>query len=299
MTAGERRLPVTVIGLGPMGQTLAGAFLKNGHPTTIWNRSAGKADALVAQGAVLADTVANAIAASPLVVISVLDYNAVHAILDPVGDALRGRTLVNLTSDVPARAREMATWAVERRVDYLDGAILSPAYSIGQPTAVILYSGPETVYQTHQPTLASLGGAASYLGTDFGRAAAYDVALLDVFWTSMIGYVHGLALASAENIAAKDFAPYAQGIAGLMPDIMVAFARQVDDGHYPSATSSIISAAAGMEHVIHAAKAHGMDVGVMSAAKAVAQRAIDAGHGTDGFSRLTEVLRKLSTGSAP
>ena len=38
------RTPVTVIGLGLMGQALAGAFLRAGHPTTVWNRSAAKAD---------------------------------------------------------------------------------------------------------------------------------------------------------------------------------------------------------------------------------------------------------------
>ena len=31
---------VTVLGLGPMGQALAGAFIKNGHATTVWNRTA-------------------------------------------------------------------------------------------------------------------------------------------------------------------------------------------------------------------------------------------------------------------
>lgn len=44
------RSPVTVIGLGPMGQALAGAFLMNGHPTTLWNRTAEKADYLISQG---------------------------------------------------------------------------------------------------------------------------------------------------------------------------------------------------------------------------------------------------------
>jgi 3-hydroxyisobutyrate dehydrogenase-like beta-hydroxyacid dehydrogenase len=47
-----------------------------------------------------------------------------------------------------------------------------------------------------------------------------------------------------------------------------------------------------MEHIMHAAQARGIDVDVLSAAKAIAQRAIDAGHGTDGFSRLAEMLGK-------
>lgn len=36
--------PATVIGLGLMGQALAAAFLKEGHPATVWNRSPGKAE---------------------------------------------------------------------------------------------------------------------------------------------------------------------------------------------------------------------------------------------------------------
>jgi 3-hydroxyisobutyrate dehydrogenase-like beta-hydroxyacid dehydrogenase len=275
-----------------MGQALAGAFVTNGHPTTVWNRTAAKADALVGTGAIRADTIADAVAASRLVIVCVLDYDAAHAILDAAGDVLTGRTVVNLTADSPERAREMAGWAAERDVDYLDGSIMTPTTTIGGPAAVVLYSGPEEVYQAHQATLASLGGTAAHLGTDPGRAAAYDVALLDLFWTTMSGYAHALALAGAQNIAAKDLAPYAQGIVGLMRDIIVAVAQQVDDGHYPGDGSNIISAAAGMDHIIHAARAQGIDVGVLSAAKAIAERAIDAGHGTDGFARLAEILRK-------
>src|ERR1044072_8092422 len=48
--------PVTVLGLGPMGQALAGAFLAQGHPTTVWNRTAARAGGLVARGATRADT---------------------------------------------------------------------------------------------------------------------------------------------------------------------------------------------------------------------------------------------------
>lgn len=43
---------VTVIGLGPMGQALAAAFLAAGVRTTVWNRTPGKDRELVAAGAV-------------------------------------------------------------------------------------------------------------------------------------------------------------------------------------------------------------------------------------------------------
>ena len=35
----DPRPPVTVIGLGPMGQAMARALLAGGHPVTVWNRT--------------------------------------------------------------------------------------------------------------------------------------------------------------------------------------------------------------------------------------------------------------------
>lgn len=48
MTSGNVR--VAVLGLGEMGSALAGAFLDGGHPTTVWNRTPGKGEGLVAKG---------------------------------------------------------------------------------------------------------------------------------------------------------------------------------------------------------------------------------------------------------
>ena len=286
----EHLAPVTILGLGPMGQALAGAFLGKGHPTTVWNRTAARADALVGRGATRADTAADAVAASPLTIACVIDYDAVQAIADPAADALKGRTLVNLTADTPDRARRMAAWAAGHGIDYLDGAIMTPTPTIGGPAAVVLYSGPEEIYQTHRQALASLGGTSAYLGADPGRAAAHDVALLDFFWTSMSGLVHAFALAAAENITAGELAPLAKGIGALLPDLIDEFARHVDTGSHPGDESTILSAVASMEHIIHAAQDQGIDAGVLSAAEAVARRAIDSGQGGDSFSRLAEVL---------
>ncbi|MFE2913274.1 NAD(P)-dependent oxidoreductase [Kitasatospora indigofera] len=283
--------PVTVIGLGPMGRALAGAFLRAGHRTTVWNRTAGKADDLPALGAVVAGDAAEAVAASPLVVVSLLDQDAVQAVLGPLAGSLAGRTVLNLTSDSPARARTCAAWAAGHGIDYLDGAVMVPADVVGGPRGLVLYSGPEALHLAHREALASLGGTAAYLGPDPGRAAAHDVALLDIFWTAMSGVVHGFALAAAENVPATALLPYAQGIGGLLPGIMEDFARQIDAGAFPGAGSNLSSAAAGMVHIVEAAKARGMDVTVLTAAHALARQAVEAGHGTEGFARLTQVVR--------
>ena len=76
---------VSVIGLGLMGAALAGAYLEAGYRTTVWNRSAGKAYAVVEQGATNAADIAEAVAASD-VLVCVVDYAAFSAILEPVRD---------------------------------------------------------------------------------------------------------------------------------------------------------------------------------------------------------------------
>lgn len=53
------RTPVTVLGLGAMGNALTTALLRAGHSATVWNRTAGKADRLVAQGATRAESPAS------------------------------------------------------------------------------------------------------------------------------------------------------------------------------------------------------------------------------------------------
>jgi hypothetical protein len=64
------------------------------------------------------------------------------------------------------------------------------------------------------------------------------------------------------------------------------FARQLDDGDHPGERSTIASAAAGLEHVIGTARAHGMDTSVLAASRTVVQQAMNDGHGADGLSRL-------------
>ncbi len=68
------------IGLGRMGAGMAGNLVKAGHEVTVYNRSAGKAEALVALGAKLAGSAAEATGGQEFVVTMLADDKAVAAI---------------------------------------------------------------------------------------------------------------------------------------------------------------------------------------------------------------------------
>lgn len=124
--------PVTVIGLGPMGQAMAGAYLDKGYEVTVWNRTPARADDLVARGASRAGSVEAALTAADLVVLSLIDHDAVDAVLAQAPEvALAGRVLVNLTSDTPDRTRETAAWLAERGAVQIAGGVQVPPPGIG------------------------------------------------------------------------------------------------------------------------------------------------------------------------
>lgn len=275
---------ITVLGLGPMGYALAEAFAKAGHPTTTWNRTATRP---TPPGTTRAASAAEAVAASPLTVVCLIDYDATRAVLAQAADELKGRHLVVLTSGSPASARELAAWAADHGITYTDGAIMTPTESIGTDAAVVLHSG-------QQVDMAALGGTQRYLGEDPGRAAGYDVALLDLFWTSVAGVIHAFAMARAENIPATELAPLAKGIGELIPWVIDEIGERVEADRHDDGSSNLASAAAGMAHIIESAEAHKIDASVLRAAHALATRAIEAGHGTDDVSRLTLELERTA-----
>ena len=284
--------PVTVIGLGLMGQALAGAFLADGHPTTVWNRSAAKAEPLVARGATLAASARDAVAASPLVVICVTDYQAARALLDPLGDVLAGRVLVNLTSGTSRQARETADWATRQGATYLDGVILAIPPAIGTADAVLLYSGPRPAFDTHESTLQSLGAATTYLGADHGLSSLYDMAMLSVMWGVLNGFLHGAALLGTAEVDAATFAPFVNQGIGTMTEWMSDYADQIDAGKYPAVDSTIDTHLAAMEHLIHESESLGINVELPKFVKTLTDRAVAEGRGGDSYAAMIEQFRK-------
>ncbi|MCX5173541.1 NAD(P)-binding domain-containing protein [Streptomyces antibioticus] len=287
---------MTVLGLGPMGRALASAFLNARHPVTVWNRTPGKAGDLPHRGAVVVDSVQDAVRAGEVIVVCLIDYDAVRATLEDLPTDWEHRRLINLTSGEPAQARRMSRWASARGIDYLDGAILTPTPAIGTPAGAVLLSGSLDAYEAVRETMDALGGTVTHLGEDPGQASAYEVALLDVFATSVNGIVHAFALASAEGIEPERFAALATGIGGLLPEMITRFAQQIRADHYPGDRSTIASAASGITHVINTATGHGIDAAMLIAAKGVIDRAIADGYGSEGLARLANVLHKGGTG---
>lgn len=279
--------PVTVIGLGLMGQALAARFLREGHPTTVWNRTAAKAEPLVAEGATLAGSPAEAIAASPLVVVCVTDYDAVRELLDPVAEIPGGTVVVNLTSGTSAQARGVAERVARRGGEYLDGGVMATPEGVGTGEATLVYSGPRAVFERHEPALRTLG-AAVRLGDDHGLSALHEVAVLSLMWNMLNGFLHGAAVLRAAGVDVAAAVPLVDKGISTITSWLPAYARQVDEGAYPVLDATLDTQMVAMGHVVHESEALGVDAALPRSVLALAERAAAAGHGGHSYAAVVE-----------
>ncbi|MFI2209935.1 NAD(P)-dependent oxidoreductase [Streptomyces sp. NPDC020141] len=283
---------VTVVGLGPMGRAMAGALLDAGHPVTVWNRTASRADALVARGAVLAPTAAEALAAGELVLLSLTDHEAMYGVLGGATAAtgvLDGRVLVNLGSDTPGRAREAAEWAAGHGARYLTGGVLSSPEGIGDRANTTHYSGPEDVFEAHRATLEVLTSA-DYRGEDPGLAALLYQLQMDVFWTTVLSFAHATAVAHANGVPVRDVLSGASSLLATIPRYLEFCASRIEAGEHPGDLERLSMALASAEHVVRTTEEAGVDATLPDAVRRMFRRGVDAGHADDGFTSLVGVL---------
>lgn len=282
---------ITLIGLGPMGQAMVRVLLENGHGVTVWNRTAARADGVVAAGAVRAETPADAVSASELVLLSLTDYAAMYDILGKAEDALAGKVIVNLSSDTPEKTREAADWVKARGAQFVAGGVMVPAPLVGKEEAYVFYSGPTDVFEKYRDILALIGRA-DFLGEDVRLAQLFYQAQLDIFLTSLSVFLHASALIRSAGVPAQKFVPYAKENFRMMDFYLEAAAEQVEKGEHPGDEANVTMMGATADHIVQASRDAGIDVVLPEAIKAHYDRAIAAGHGRSSWTSLYEVIKE-------
>jgi 3-hydroxyisobutyrate dehydrogenase-like beta-hydroxyacid dehydrogenase len=103
---------VSVLELGLMGSALAKALLAKGYEVTVWNRSPEKSAEFEGLARV-ASSVLDACAASSVIVVCLLNYEAGNSMMRSreVESVLSGKVLIQLSTGSPADARRTSAWA--------------------------------------------------------------------------------------------------------------------------------------------------------------------------------------------
>ncbi|MFE9691308.1 NAD(P)-dependent oxidoreductase [Micromonospora sp. NPDC005806] len=202
-----RRLRVAFLGLGRMGTPMARHVLRAGHDLTVWNRTRGKADALAAEGAAVADTPAAAAADRDVVVLMLADPEAVEQVLlgpDGVASGADPDTLVVDGSTIgPGASRRMASRLREHRLRYVDAPVYGSVGPATEGTLGVLAGGEEPDVAAARPVLELWGDPRQvrHVGTTGAGSAAKLVRNLSL-GLALAGIGDALRLAATLDLPA-------------------------------------------------------------------------------------------------
>lgn len=152
---------IAFLGLGSMGLPMARRLLDAGHPLTVWNRTAGKADALVADGAVRAATPADAVRDADVVVTMLADPAAALAVAEELLPVLRPGTYWIDTSTIGPDAVGTLTAGLPEGVTLIDAPVMGSVDRAAAGELLILAGGdtaPVAAVLDRLGTVAPCGG---------------------------------------------------------------------------------------------------------------------------------------------
>lgn len=285
---------VSVIGLGPMGAACARAFVADGHPVTVWNRTPERAAPFAEAGARVAATPAEAIAASPLTVVIVANDEAVRELLaaDGVDAALADRTVANLTSGVPESAAALEEQIGARGGRYLDGRIGSYPRGIATPNSCIVYAGDRATFDAWAPLLRTLGPDLRHVSDDVRAANVLALAMYNAFHhATIVAFFEAGAMAERLGVPLRECVPLARQTLTIAFDAIARGAEQCERGDHAVVEAAIDTHADAVARARRTLLASGAAHAIFDAVADYLERARGAGLGELELSALYELLR--------
>lgn len=151
---------IAFIGTGLMGGPMARRLLGAGFAVTVWNRDAGKAAPLAAEGARVAATVRDAVGGADVVFTMLSDGRAVEDVLfrQGVSDGLAsGATVIDCSSIAPQEARDHNARLAERGIRHIDAPVSGGVVGAAAGTLAIMAGGDGAVVAELADVFAPLG----------------------------------------------------------------------------------------------------------------------------------------------
>ena len=148
------------VGVGIMGQNMAGHLLAAGYQVNLYNRTKSKTDALVAKGAKWFDTPGEVAAHSNMIITMVgypSDVEEVYFGEKGIIACANNAILVDMTTSSPSLARKIAAESAIKGLAALDAPVSGGDIGARDAKLTIMVGGDQTVFDHALPILQKLG----------------------------------------------------------------------------------------------------------------------------------------------
>ena len=205
---------VSFIGLGLMGRPMGHNLLKAGFPLVVWNRTASRADSLVAAGARLAASPKEAAAAADILITIVSDPPALEEVLwgsgsnsdDTSGGAFaalkKGAIYIDSSTVSPTLARKIADAARAAGIRFLDAPVTGGTWGAEKGELLFMIGGESDTLEAARPVLSALGKKLFHLGPN-GAGQTIKLAMNLLLALQVDAFAEALALVTGAGFAGE------------------------------------------------------------------------------------------------
>ena len=184
-------------------------LLKAGYSLTVWNRTASRAEPLVAAGAKLANSARDVAAASDVLLTIVSDPPALEGVLwgpassgensGALGALRPGSIYVDSSTVSPVLARKVAAACAERQVAFLDAPVTGGTWGAEKGELVFMVGGDAEVLKEAEPFFSAMGKRWFHLGPN-GAGQTIKLAMNLILALQVDALAEALALVTAAGL---------------------------------------------------------------------------------------------------
>jgi 3-hydroxyisobutyrate dehydrogenase-like beta-hydroxyacid dehydrogenase len=195
------------VGLGVMGGGVARRLLEAGHEVTGYNRTPGKADALVALGLRPASTPREAAEQSDVAFSMVTNTKALAAVTEGPDGILAGlgpgKVYIDMSTVSPSASRELSERVRERGAVMLDAPVSGSVITLEQGKLSVIVGGDTAAFERVEPILRDIGPTVTHVGGN-GQAVLMKIATNLSLAVQMLAFSEGVLLAEKGGISREN-----------------------------------------------------------------------------------------------
>jgi 3-hydroxyisobutyrate dehydrogenase-like beta-hydroxyacid dehydrogenase len=191
------------IGIGNMGSRIARRLLEHGYRLTAYNRSREAAEALVKDGARVAESVSTLASESDVILSCLTNDEAVKSVYSgPQGVfayVQPGSAIIDMSTVRPETSRELSELGSKAGVMCLDSPISGSTPSAENGTVTLFCGGDEELFQAAQALFSSIASQYFYMGNS-GSGTAMKLVANTLLGVGMQAIAESVALGRKEGL---------------------------------------------------------------------------------------------------
>jgi 3-hydroxyisobutyrate dehydrogenase-like beta-hydroxyacid dehydrogenase len=282
---------VSVLGTGNMGTACVRALLRRHQRVTVWNRTPSKMMLLAGEGARIAPTAWEAISASPLSVMAVLDHSAAFAVLnDPeVRKTLLDRTILQTTTGRPKELELQRDLVIQHGGRFMGGSIFTFPRGVGRPHAIGICAGDAAAFEQHREILRGIANF-QYLGSDLTTAVGASMTLGAMMMGTMVLFYETTAVARHFGISLDAYFSLNRLAWEETWSSLGDGALRIATGEFNGSEASVDMIVSGMPDFLATLKESGVTIGMVEAMVRQLELTQAVGGGKHEIAFMTEAL---------